>query len=346
MFKEKTVFVVGAGASKEFGLPVGDGLKAKIAKRLNFYFEDGLRLTRGDRSLAQAIKQMVQQNGESDANPYFTAGRQIADAMPQAISIDNFLHTHQNDDRIRLIGKIGILQSILEAERASPIFCQDNRYQKIEFGSLKETWHTSFCKMATEDVGLNAVDTIFENVGFIIFNYDRCIEHYLSQALVNYFGIEETRSQKIVSTMSIIHPYGQVGHLPWQSSTSQIDFGAELRPAGLVEHANQIRTFTERVEDEAMMTKMHQLIADAKVMVFLGFSYGDMNMKLLRARKITPVTVYGTSLGMSEPNTAISKKDIRIVIDGSNHLKNIHLASMTCDELLNAYWKPILRGKS
>lgn len=346
MFREKTVFVVGAGASKEFGLPVGDGLKAEIAKRLNFYFEDGLRLTRGNRTLAQAIKQMVQQSGERDANPYYAAGRRIADGMPQAISIDNFLHTHQHDDRIRLIGKIGILQSILDAEKASPIFCRENRYQRIEFGSLKETWHTTFCKMATEDVGLDAVDRIFENVGFIIFNYDRCIEHYLAQSLDNYFGIGETRSQEIVSKMDIVHPYGQVGHLPWQNSTSKIDFGAEVKQMSLVQHADQIRTFTERVEDEAMMAKMHKLIADAKVIAFLGFSYGDMNMKLLRARKITPATVYGTSLGMSEPNTAISKKDVRIVIDGSNHLKNIHLASMTCNELLNAYWKPILRGMS
>lgn len=32
MFKEKTVFVLGAGSSKEVGMPLGTELKANIAK--------------------------------------------------------------------------------------------------------------------------------------------------------------------------------------------------------------------------------------------------------------------------------------------------------------------------
>lgn len=345
MFRKKTVFVVGAGASKELGLPIGDELKQQISRKLNLLFDEfGRNLASGDRVIADAIRQKIRNDGSGDPNPYYAAGRQIASGMPQAISIDNYLHTHQSDDRIRLMGKIGILRSILEAERKSPIFCKENRYERIEFGSLQETWHTTFCKMATEDVDLDSVDGIFENVGFITFNYDRCIEHYLSHALVNYFGIDQTRSEQIVSATDIIHPYGQVGHLPWQNGLSRIDFGAELQQSSIIESSNQIRTFTERVEDEAMMSKMHQLIKDAEVIVFLGFSYGDMNMQLLRTRKNISGRVFGTSMGMSEPNTAISKRDIRVVVDGSVTDKNIQLASLTCNKLLNDYWKPILRG--
>lgn len=36
MFKRKTVFIVGAGASKELDLPMGDGLKGIIAQKLFF----------------------------------------------------------------------------------------------------------------------------------------------------------------------------------------------------------------------------------------------------------------------------------------------------------------------
>jgi hypothetical protein len=32
MYPEKTVFIVGAGASNEVGLPIGNGLVEKIAK--------------------------------------------------------------------------------------------------------------------------------------------------------------------------------------------------------------------------------------------------------------------------------------------------------------------------
>lgn len=343
MFKKKTVFIVGAGASKEFGLPTGDELKKQISNKIDIRYSNGYSLSNGDPQIAEAVKEKVRQDGGRDPNPYYAAGRQIAAALPQAISIDNFLHTHQSDDRIRLMGKMGILQSILEAERSSPIFCRTNRNERIQFGSLTDTWHTTFCKMATEGVDLDAVDGIFENVGFITFNYDRCIEHYLSQALVNYFGIQDSRSQEIVSATDIIHPYGQVGHLPWQNKSSSVDFGAELRQSSIVELSDQIRTFTERVEDEAVMSRMHRLLANAEVVVFLGFSYGDMNMELLRTRKDTPTRVFGTSLGMSEPNAAVSQRDIRVAVDGAAHMADIHLASLTCNELLHAYWKPIQR---
>jgi NAD-dependent SIR2 family protein deacetylase len=39
MFRSKTLFVVGAGASSEAGLPTGYELKNKIAELLNFHFE-------------------------------------------------------------------------------------------------------------------------------------------------------------------------------------------------------------------------------------------------------------------------------------------------------------------
>ncbi len=42
MFKRKTVFVVGASASKEVDLPVGDELKNSIASKVNIGFNDRL----------------------------------------------------------------------------------------------------------------------------------------------------------------------------------------------------------------------------------------------------------------------------------------------------------------
>lgn len=39
-FREKTTFVIGAGASAEFGLPVGSGLAAEIKKTAMFESDD------------------------------------------------------------------------------------------------------------------------------------------------------------------------------------------------------------------------------------------------------------------------------------------------------------------
>jgi len=41
MFKSKTLFVVGAGASQEAGLPTGTELKSIIAEKLDITFDHG-----------------------------------------------------------------------------------------------------------------------------------------------------------------------------------------------------------------------------------------------------------------------------------------------------------------
>jgi len=39
MFKDNTVFVIGAGASQEFGFPIGSGLTQTIKKNCNFVLD-------------------------------------------------------------------------------------------------------------------------------------------------------------------------------------------------------------------------------------------------------------------------------------------------------------------
>ena len=50
MFTQKTLFVVGAGASLELGLPSGDVLKGTIAKKLDFDVEFG-SVKKGNRDI-------------------------------------------------------------------------------------------------------------------------------------------------------------------------------------------------------------------------------------------------------------------------------------------------------
>ena len=52
MLREKTVFIVGAGASKEFGMPIGSELALSISKKLNVLFDDwGRKVVDGDSDL-------------------------------------------------------------------------------------------------------------------------------------------------------------------------------------------------------------------------------------------------------------------------------------------------------
>ena len=100
MFNRKTVFVVGAGGSFELGLPTGDQLKQVIGRRSWIQFNDMGRFSGGDTLIYEAVIHLAKKREAESRNPWWLGGRAIAEAMPQAISIDNFLHTHSEDYHI------------------------------------------------------------------------------------------------------------------------------------------------------------------------------------------------------------------------------------------------------
>ena len=177
---KNTVFVIGAGASKEAELPTGNELTSRISELLDIRFDDtwGERIESGDYAIVEALRLHVQQlgGGKGNMQPYIKAARHISDAMPQAISIDNFIETQQdndNIDEIALCGKLAIVRSILDAEKRSLLYFKRKRIDSnINFGSLEKTWYIPFFQMLTENCGKSGLKDSFESITLIIFNYD------------------------------------------------------------------------------------------------------------------------------------------------------------------------------
>jgi len=264
--------------------------------------------------------------------------------MNQAISIDNYLHAHAADPFIVKMGKLGIMSSILQAEHHSTIYVDLYKGNQLNFSNIHDSWHNTFAKMLTESIQKTDIDHIFENVAVITFNYDRCIEHYLMYWLANYFVIDLSDAQEITNKLKIYHPYGQIGRLPWQTPKgNSVLFGEQnFSAASLATLAQQLRTFTERVEDNDMLEEMHKLLATAEKIVYLGFSFGSMNMKLLTTENNGPTKqVYGTVMGISEPNCRVIRGDIRESFKACA-VSELELENCGADKLLNDYWKPIL----
>jgi len=108
---KKTVFIIGAGGSKEAGLPIGSELKTEIAKALDIRFKDLARMVSGDNCIFEAFflaKVANDQDPNAPLRSLQQAGWHIRDAMPQAISIDNFIDTHSENKHIELCGKLAI----------------------------------------------------------------------------------------------------------------------------------------------------------------------------------------------------------------------------------------------
>lgn len=343
MFKSKTLFIVGAGASCEANLPSGEALKYKIAELLDIRFEYGWRQEGGDFMITEALKQHVRITGEESINSYLEAAWHIRSVVPaSALSIDNFINSHRENQRIALCGKLGIVKGILDAEGESTLRSAGSGSDLFEPEELSSTWFSGFFKMLTEDVDKSEIGNIFENVTIITFNYDRCIERYLVQMLGQYYGVSIPESEKIVRKLKIIHPYGQIGNLPWQGGNS-ISFGAKSAP--LISLVGLIRTFSEGMADEEILGEIHSEIIKAETMVFLGFAFNPSNMRLLKPNKTTQTKrVFATTWGLSSADEEQIKKDINLMlgrkIGGLDALKPA-LENVKCGEFFKRYFRSL-----
>ena len=352
MFQSKTVFVVGAGASKEVGLPTGKELRETIARKLEFRNDSLGKLERGDREILLALDDHLSQIRREhrpenrDAAPSLqdlvNAGHHIAKAMPQALSIDNYIDMHQ-DDKIEVCGKLAIVQSILEAEARSTLhFDSGKAGAGPDYRALEETWFNSFMQILTEDHRRDGIDRLFENVSFITFNYDRCIEHYLFHALQNYYVISGSEAAELLGSLDILHPYGQVGDLPWQPD-GRVPFGMECGALDLLAISQRVKTFTERVDDPDVLKKMRDLVYEAEVVVFLGFGFHPQNMELIKPPKgSSAARVFATGRGISDSDCPVVEHQIKVHFGKWQREFEVHLGKkLTCSELFGEYWRSL-----
>ena len=321
------------------GLPIGSGLKNSIVKILSSVTENR---ERGDAIIGKAIDSVAKRE-PAKINQYHQACKHICEAMPHAKSIDNFIDQHSDNKQIELCGKLAIVRAILEAESKSSLFVDpSNIYNKIKFEQLEDKWFTGFWKLLTENCSLSDLDERFKSVAFVIFNYDRCIEHYLFHSLQNVYRISATDAARLVNCIEIYHPYGTVGSLPWQSTGNSILYGGTPSAAELLELVSKIKTFTEGTDEkssnvDAIRTHMRM----SPRLVFLGFAFHKLNMKLLlptprEGREITQQRVFATAKNISISD--INDISGKLVNYCSIALNNVHIKeSMECNQLFYEY---------
>jgi hypothetical protein len=344
------VLVVGAGASKEVNLPTGAELKTQIAQLLDIKYEDGFRRSSGD-SLIDRAFHLVARSFEAplteNINPLLHAAWRIRDAIPQAISIDNFIDSHRTDTTIALCGKLGIARAILAAEQESTLFVDPrNIYNKINFSATQSTWLNSFFQLVTENCQYEDLPTRLAKVAIICFNYDRCIEHYLHASLQNYYGVKPDAATEVLSHLEIHHPYGTVGSLPWQDPRHGFDFGASPSPEKLLDLSKALRTFTEGVDPaQSDIEGIRSTLALGKRIVFLGFAFHRLNLELLFPtdspdREPRSCQVFATAMGISvwDCKSITNELNARTSISP----KHISLDSgLTCSDLFREYWRSL-----
>lgn len=338
MFRSKTLLILGAGSSKEAQLPTGIELKKIIAEKLNFQWDDeGNRERSGSQNIYNAF--LSKGNRQSE---YFKASTKLREALALGVSIDNVLHNHSGDEVVEFCGKLGIIESIWEAEYKS-LFNKHNNL-KLNFWDHEKTWFVEFIKILTEKIHVKELNDIFKNIAIINFNYDRCIEHFLYEALQSSYGVNEQDAANILSSLQIFHPYGLVGKLPWQEvgSERKIPFGPKSINFQAIS-SSAIKTFNESLQDSADLASIRNLVQSSETIIFLGFAFHKENMDLLSPKKsCNTKRVFATALNSSESNREETRSDIHNLLNRKPGSFRVEIRDLACGDLFREYRQSLI----
>ena len=341
MFKGKTVFIVGAGASAEVGLPIGADLKFQIIRELQQALDKvGGYDTRSPTT--QVLENWVRGSRFSEVE-LGRAVESVCQGLRVAYSIDNFLEARNGSEAILACAKLGITAAILKAESSSQLLMQSPLKSEVRLhDKVESTWYRHLADKLFSGVHESKVEKLFENVAFVIFNYDRCIETYLKAALKAYYQLNDSVIEKILQGAIFLHPYGSIGSpLLSDGSKNFISFGdAKPRPDRLAESAENLRTFCEQVDDVNGQGSLQAALSGASTVVFLGFAFHDQNMQLLHCDTSSVKRVFGTAYQISEDDREVVESRIRnaLKIDLNHKVK---LADATCSELFERFSRSI-----
>ena len=310
--------------------------------------------------MADTFQAVVKSEGRT-LHSLLLASERIRGALPLALSIDSLIDTHAGNEEVELCGKLAIVRAILEAEKKSlPYVNVQDPDAKLNYSALAKTWFSSFFQLLTANCRLEHLRDRFASVALVVFNYDRCIEHFLWHALQTYYGIDASRAQEELQGLRIYHPYGTVGQLalprqPRVDGGSTL-FGEKPGPTQLLQLTSQIRTFTEGTNRETTeIDLIHQNIAEARKLVFLGFAFHQLNMELL-----TPpggcvdsksVHIYASGKGISRADCEVIKGDLVRSFSTKKEWRATAMVAtepefeiardLTCAQTLQEYWRSL-----
>jgi hypothetical protein len=336
MIKLDTTFVVGAGASVDYGFPLGEQLTKQIAEALNF--KGGSSNSQAKELIRNAIMVGCQRpDVQRDFRQLFGQARALQAALTTASSIDAFLENHPDTPDFELLGKIAIAACLAVAEHGSDLRSR-HPGETIDLARVENSWLARLFKtVIAPGVPRASVERIFDHVSFIVFNYDRCIEHYFEHAIASHFMLDLPTAATIVQKhLRIVHPYGDLAAL--HGDDASVIFGHEFRPethaAGDTIYAMSRRLLTFTESKKAQGAEAKDMIRKAQRLVFLGFGFGEQNVDLLRVSSAVQQT-RATVKGLSKSNRDQVQYRITQMTGTSGLIVDTQLFDCDCTTLIN-----------
>jgi hypothetical protein len=280
MIQSPTVLILGAGASAEYGLPIGAALITQIVDALG---ETGV--------LRQALVNAQLSQADLEDFACHLAGADLT-------SIDAFLE--KNTQKFVQIGKACIATMILFRE-------QDARTRLFVNPPsdhwLKYVWNLM---RAEADVSSFAGN----QVSFVTFNYDRLLEYYYDTVLASAFNLSGPNARDLRErAIRIVHLHGAVVGRAFGEYTHPLD-GTTVRDI-----AAGIRIIHDTMPtDDPGFEAAYELVQSASKVCLLGFGYHPENLRRLRLKSLLENrgALYGSAVGLGKAELEVARERIGI----------------------------------
>ena len=254
MIRKKTVLVVGAGGSCSYDFPSGAGLLWDARSTSVQTLREITRNYYPDRIVGEFLAALTE--CESD-------------------SLDNLLEFRADADHI---ARLYMASRILRAEdNARRAFKDQSDWLGYLFQKMDARWPER------TDFGQNAVT-------FVTYNYDRLIEHRISQGLRARYRHTDSQVEENIEQFWVNHPvlhlHGSTGEfgrkiIPYGARTSDRE-NIEDAIANVIERAsNGIQVVHQVDGNSTAFQAARKALSEAERVVFLGFSFGETNVDRL-----------------------------------------------------------------
>lgn len=241
MITEKTVLILGAGASVDYGYPLGRALIISIYENL----AEGRAL----------YKQLLQCNFQPQLIKQF--GTDLKECnLP---SIDAFL---ENRNEFEKIGKAAIAATLI-------------RHEGLEYLSRQGWYEYLHSRLIGRKEEFQA-----NKLAVVTFNYDRSFEASLFLALQKSYNLTDSECAKYVNMIPIIHVYGQLGELPHLSENGR-HYSPLVDQGVIHQSVRGIKIVHEGAGDTLEFQRAQEAISQVKIVCCLGFGFHPENVKRL-----------------------------------------------------------------
>jgi hypothetical protein len=284
MISKRTVMVLGAGASYPYGFPTGLQLLHDVCEGLDPH--SGATKTRDLRPYLL----------ECGFKPDRLAAFREALQLSHQPSVDAFLEVPVSRREFLDVGMTAIAVALMLHE---------------DQGEIRRKRSPRWFEHVFKHMQVTGADFRSNQLSIVTFNYDRSVEQLFYNALTSSYGMDAIGVAEVLREIRVVHVYGKLGNLHWQSSDGR-PYEPLVNRETVRKCVTSMKVMAQGERNSEEFATARRLLRNAECICFLGFGYLDTNLERLfdrdeefgRLAILPEARIYGSTKGLGRVRMA------------------------------------------